>query len=121
MTSVILDTNALFYPFQFRVELEEELKILLGRCEFFVPEIVISEVKNLAKKGTQFAAAALKYAERFEILPDSSGLQGDDGVLEAARKADGLVVTSDRELISRAKDAGLQVVFLRGKNRLELK
>jgi len=121
MRTVVLDSNALFFPFQFNVDLEAELRAILGGCRVMVPEVVIRELKGLVRGGKQNASAALRYAERFEVLPDDSGLKGDEGVLAAALKVDGVLVSSDRALIKRAREKGLKVIFLRERQRLDMK
>ena len=121
MKKVVLDTNALFYPFQFKVSLEDEIVSLLGGCKILVPRVVLKELKNLQEKGNKQAGAAMKYAERFEMLKGPPGEIGDTSILAAAVQVDGILVTSDRGLIERAKKKGLQVIFVRGKQRLELK
>jgi len=130
MKKVVLDTNALFFPFQFKVNIENEITALVGSCDIVVPDIVLEELRNLQKKGNKTAGAALRYAGRFEIYQrDSSagvggetgGVRGDTAVLDAAIDLKAILVTSDKELIGRAKKMGLQVIFLRGKQRLELK
>ncbi len=121
MIRVVLDTNALFFPFQFKIDLGNEIGSLLGRCEILVPEVVIKELKGLSEAGKRDAITALRYAERFGVLPDESGLKGDSVVLAAAESVKGVLVTSDKDLIKRAKEKGLRVVFLRGRQKLELK
>ena len=121
MKKVVLDTNALFFPFQFKVNLEDEITSLIGGCDILVPRVVLKELKNLQEKGNKQAGAAMKYAERFEVLKGPSGEIGDTFILAAALKVEGILVTSDRELIGRAKEEGLQVIFLRGRQHLELK
>lgn len=49
------------------------------------------------------------------------GGKGDTAILAAAIELDAILVTSDRGLIARAKEKGLKVIFLRGKQKLELK
>ncbi|MCK4747242.1 MAG: hypothetical protein KAT15_09410, partial [Bacteroidales bacterium] len=112
---------ALFYPFQFKVNLEDEITSLLGGCEIVVPRVVLKELNKLQEKGNKNAGAAMKYAERFETLKGPSGEIGDSSILAAAQSVGGILVTSDRELIGRAKEKGLRVIFLRGRQRLELK
>ena len=150
MKKVVLDTNALFFPFQFKVNIENEITALVGSCDIVVPDIVLEELRNLQKKGNKNAGAALRYAERFETYqrdsptevggdPGRAGrigkneekaqgagsypesAQGDTAILKAADALKAILVTSDKVLIGRAKEKGLQVIFLRGKQRLELK
>lgn len=147
MKKVILDTNALLFPFQFKIDLKSELSSLLGSVEMLVPGVVIRELKGLADGGNFDARAALRYTldfpDRFTVFDDDEKESGnvaeksavvdvgdpegilksdaDAVVLSAAVKVDGILVTSDKGLIRRAKAKGLKVVFLRGRQKLELK
>lgn len=148
MINVILDTNAVLFPFTFQVSLEDEIRQLVGGCRIFVPKVVREELEGLKKRGNRNAGAALRYAERFDIsservsihdgrkemetgdgLKDGTrggnkgmiGGKGDTAILAAAIELDAILVTSDRGLIARAKEKGLKVIFLRGKQKLELK
>lgn len=121
MKIAVLDSNALFFPFQFHIDLEAELIGILGDCRVMVPEVVIRELRGLASSGRKNASAALKYAERFELLTDDSGLKGDEGVLAAVQKVKGILVSSDRELIKKARTQGVRVIFLRERQKLDMK
>jgi uncharacterized protein len=132
MINVVLDTNAVLFPFQFKVSLEDEIRQLVGGCTIFVPEIVREELEGLRKRGIREAGAGLRYAERFETFSGATSIhdggdeeiiggRGDAGVLEASMKLEAILVTSDRGLIARAKEQGLKVIFLRGKQKLVLK
>src|SRR5207247_5187201 len=59
MQAVVLDANALLLPFQFRVNLEAELRRLLGEHEILVPSAVLDELKGLARSLRE-ARSALK-------------------------------------------------------------
>lgn len=113
---VLLDANALLMPFQFSLDLEGELRRLLGTPRILVPSSVLEELDRLAATK-RVARAARLLAERFEVV-DVPG-RGDDALVEAARARGAVVVTNDRRLRRRLREAGLPVIYLRERSRLE--
>src|SRR5467141_4429498 len=67
MQAVVLDANALLLPFQFRVNLEAELRRLLGDHEIFIPSPVMDELRGLAKSVRE-ARGGLRLAARFRVV-----------------------------------------------------
>ncbi len=114
MTHIILDTNALLMPFQFNLNLDDEIERLLGdvSSKVYVPSSVTKELKGLGKKG------ALKLSEKYKDIDVEK--KGDDGVLEAAEKLQGIIVTNDSELKKRALKRKIPVAYLRSRSHLEL-
>jgi len=108
--------------FEFSIDLEDELTRLLGGFHVIVPSPIIEELRFLSEHGKGkkrlIAKPALELIKRYEIV-DSDGT-GDDSVLFLAQKLNGIVVTNDRNLRKRVKEASLQTIYLRGKNRLAL-
>ena len=115
MQAVVLDANALMLPFQFRVNLEAELRRLLGDHEIFVPSAVVEELRGLSKSVRE-ARGAQKLAERFRVL-DVPGV-ADDAILEAANRLKAAVVTNDAALLRRLRDARIPRIFLRSRSHL---
>ncbi|MFP3871506.1 MAG: DUF120 domain-containing protein [Candidatus Natronoplasma sp.] len=114
MTSIILDTNALLMPFQFSLNIDREIERLFGdvSSKVYVPSSVIRELKGLGKKG------ALKLSEKYKKIDVEK--RGDDGVLEAAERLEGVIVTNDKELKKRALKKKIPVAYLRSRSHLEL-
>jgi len=104
---IILDTNALIYSVKQRVNLENFLDE-----EIAVPTSALRELKSLSRADSD-ARLALKVAERYKVLEVSS--QGDEGVIEAAVKYNGKVVTNDRALQQQLKEKGIRVTSVTGK------
>jgi len=113
--AVVLDANALLMPFQFRINIDIELKRLLGEVPVFVPSSVLGELAGLADKN---AKAALSLARRYSIV--ETELRGDDAVLSVAEQRSAAVLTNDRELIRRLRERRIPVVRLRGERYLVL-
>ncbi|TLZ70117.1 MAG: twitching motility protein PilT [Methanobacteriota archaeon] len=115
MRAVVLDANALMLPFQFRVNLEAELRRLLGDTEIFVPSPVVDELRGLSK-STREARGAQKLAERFRTFEVSG--EADDAILEAANQLNAAVVTNDAALLRRLREARVPRIFLRSRSHL---
>jgi rRNA-processing protein FCF1 len=120
--TVILDSSALMTPFEFSINLEDELTRLLGKFSILIPKPIVDELIYLSKNGKGrkklLAKSALLLIKNYNII-DSEG-KGDDSVLFLAKKFQGIVVTNDRELRNRVKKSSLQTIYLRGKQKLFL-
>ncbi len=120
--TVILDSSALMMPFEYSINLEDELTRLLGKFQILVPKPIVEELISLSKIGKgrkkRLAKSALIFIKNYSII-DSEG-RGDDSVLFLAKKYQGIVVTNDRDLRNRVKKSSLQTIFLRGKKKLFL-
>ena len=115
MQAVVLDANALLLPFQFRVNLEAELRRLLGEHEILVPSPVLDELKGLSRSLRE-ARSALKLAGRFRVLDVPGG--ADDAILDAAARLKAVVVSNDAVLLRRLKEARIPRIFLRSRSHL---
>ncbi len=115
MQKVVLDTNALLMPFEFSLNIDHELKRLLGQCEVFVPGPVIGE---LHRSKSKHAKVALSLARKYKVFETQK--QGDDGVIDAGTKLSAFVVTNDVILRGKLRKRGIKVIFLRSGNHLAL-
>ncbi len=113
---MLLDANALMMPFQFSIDLEGELSQLLGEYELMVPSSVLSELQRLARTDGK-ARAALEMAARYATVQVTG--TGDEAILRTAKERDAAVLTNDRRLRERLREAGRPVIFLRGRSKLE--
>ena len=80
---IVLDANALMMPFQFKLNLDKELKRLLGEVPVFVPSSVLDELSRLE---TREAKAALALARKYRNVETS--MSGDAGVIDVAQRKD---------------------------------
>ena len=124
MVKVILDSNFLLVPFQFKIDIFEELNDLLGKAEPIILSTTIEELKKLveksgAKRRMQFSAA-LKLAERCKILEveKQASENYDDVILRIASKLKFPVATNDAELRKKLRKTGVATIYLREKARL---
>lgn len=113
MQKVVLDTNALLMPFEFKLNLDLELANLFGEFEAYVPGPVIGELK---RSGSKHSLVALKLAGKYIRYETST--QGDAGVMEVAKALNAMVVTNDYILRRKMRAEGIRAVFLRSRKRL---
>ena len=136
---VILDTNALFLPFQFKLNLDSELNRLLGDYQIIIPRCIYRELHRLKDKE-KFGHFALKLAKKkkppvwyqtfekeflikLERERKNRGLDRisiDTELLQIAKAVNGIVLTNDSGLLKDLKDLGLQTISLRAKKYLKL-
>lgn len=124
---VILDSNFLFVPSRFRIDVFEELaKLLSQRFEPVLLSSTHQELKTMAEKGhpsrRKQASLALKLAEKCRKVnvEKSSAETNDDVILRIATIWKSPVATNDQALRRKLREQGVPVIFLRGKRRLEL-
>jgi len=122
---IILDSNVLFTPLQFKIDILEELKTLLNRK--FEPVLlspVRQELERLAKEGSsqmrKNAAFALKLAEKYKVVnTNETGTNTvDDIIVKVASKGGCAVFTNDRQLKKKLRDINVPVIYVRQKSRL---
>ena len=124
---VILDSNFLFIPAKFQIDVFEELaKLLNQRFEPVLLSSIYQELKTMAEKGApsrrRQASLALKLAEKCKKIDVEKHLEetNDDVILRIATLWKSPVATNDRELRRKLRARAIPVIYLRSKNRLEL-
>jgi len=124
---VILDSNFLLIPSQFKIDIFESMMNLLNqRYEPTILSSTLHELQTIGEKGPpklrKQAQIALKLAERCQMVKveRSKDETNDDVIIRIAVEWRSPVATSDRELRKRLRNQNIPVIFLRGKNRLEL-
>ena len=124
---VILDSNFLFVPLRFGVDIFSGLEGLLGpSVVFLVPAAVLAELELLRVGASPSLLReiefALELAGRCRVL-EGGRLEGegvDDLIVRLAVDGGFLVATNDGELRGRLRGAGVAVVFLRQRAYLEV-
>jgi len=106
--TVVLDANALLMPFEFSINIDLELRRLLGDHDVIIPGPIIGELKRSESK---FASAALQLSSKYKI--ENTKAHGDQAVMELAKRTKGYVVTNDRLLRSKLLRVGIPVISLR--------
>lgn len=125
--TIIIDSNFLFVPLQFGVDIFEELRRLLGgsiRC--VVPSTVLEELQLLrrdskpsVKKQIDFALSLAERCEKIEV-DVVSGETVDDSIVRMARLLRCPVATNDAELRRRLRAEMTPVIYMRQKAYLEM-
>lgn len=108
MRTVVLDTNALLMPFEVKLNLDLEIRRLLGDVRVVVPGPMVGELKRC---GAKHSKVALALARKYEILQTEN--DGDDAIIELAQRLGAFVVTNDKELRSRLRTLKIPLIYLR--------
>ena len=124
---VILDSNFLFVPLQFQIDIFREIEeVVNGKVEFIVLSTTIEELKKIASKGgdklSRQASFALELAKKCKVLevkkfPSESN---DDVIVRVAKKFKCAVATNDRTLKRMLWNMRVAVIYVREKSRLEM-
>jgi len=124
---IILDSNALFVPLQLRIDIFEELKLLLNaKFEPVLLSPILEELRKLAREGSvkmqKDAGYALKLAERCRVvhLKEPAGTSTDDAIVKVAAEWKSPVFTNDKQLRKRLRDINVPVIYVRQKSRLTI-
>ena len=135
---VILDSNFLMIPFQFNLDVFQEIEYLLQKkVDFIVPSAVKSELTGISARGGEGAAEAslaLQLASRcrvVEVTLDENETV-DDAIIKSSQKLGAVVATTDIELKKRLRNPTasgtlegarlhpVPVIFMRDKSKLEI-
>lgn len=123
---VILDSNFLMIPFQFHIDVFQEIEYLLQKkVDFVVPSAVKTELTGISTRGGEGApeaSLALQLASRCRVVEVTlqKGESVDDAIVKASQKLGAIVATTDIELKKRLRDINVPVVYLREKSKLEV-
>lgn len=106
-------------PFQFNVDMIDELEKALPSYKLITPRFVINELhglkKNLKGKNRVAAEIALKIANFDSINIKDIPLNNNESVDDALIRISTVLATNDIELKNKAKKKGISVVYLRQK------
>ncbi|MDO8740649.1 MAG: nucleotide-binding protein [Candidatus Woesearchaeota archaeon] len=125
MKAIILDTNFLTIPAEFKVDIFSEIdRICNFNYSLFVLDKSVEELKKMieTQKGKEKAKArlALQLIENKEIsiIKTNSGKTVDDLLVDLSEDRNNIIATQDRELRKQLK--GKTTIFLRNKKYLEM-
>lgn len=126
-TRVILDTNFLFIPIQFSVDIFEELeRVVGGSIQCVVPSAVVRELMLISedskpsfKREVDFAISLIKRCEQVDTAP-RPGETVDEVIVRLAEEWGCLVATNDSDLRKLLRKKGVPVVYLRQRSHLEV-
>ncbi|HLG24079.1 MAG TPA: nucleotide-binding protein [Candidatus Nanoarchaeia archaeon] len=124
MKKIILDTNFLLIPIQFKVDILSEIKrICAFNYELCIYESTMDELKSILEKGSGKDKNAAKFALKMVEAKDFKKLKSetsyvDSSILENADE-NTIVATLDIALKKKLLDKGVSVIFLRQKKYLQ--
>jgi hypothetical protein len=126
MKKVILDTNFLLIPNEFKVDIFTEIKRIAPTYKLYIIDGTIDELNTIIeRKGTKDkdklnAKIGLQLIEQKKVaIIKGSEKIVDDSIVHIAN-SDTIVATSDRELRQRLRKNKIQLISLRKKQYLTL-
>ena len=121
---VVSDTNFFMVPFQFNVDIIDELEKALPSYKLTTPIFVINELKGLKRnnkgKIRLNADLALKLANSSNIEIKDISLENNETVDDALLRVSEVLATNDIELKKRARKKGITVAYLRQKKYIAI-
>lgn len=120
MVEVICDTSFLIHLANHRIKNLTTLDTDIGFIQFFVPDIVVSELNKLVKQEekSKEATAALQYIKNFKKIK-IGGSFADDSIVSYVRNNGGVIATIDKDLKYKIKISGGSVISV-ANNRIVL-
>ena len=121
---VVIDTNFFMVPFQFNVDIIDELEKALPSYRLTTPIFVINELKGLKRNNKSKirlnADLALKLANSSNIEIKDISLENNETVDDALLRVSEVLATNDIELKKRARKKGITVAYLRQKKYIAI-
>jgi hypothetical protein len=119
MKRVILDTNFLTIPYQFNVDIFEEIdRVVEDKYELTTLDCVIDELKKLKKSRGKKAAAArvgLVLIKEKNVKVIKTNEKKVDNAIYKLADNNTIVATNDRDLIKKLKSKNIRILYLRSK------
>jgi len=122
MKRIVLDTNFLTIPYQFKVDIFEEFNRLIDeKYELVTLDSVINELKKLSKRKSKDAIAArigLELIKSKKIKIIKSEAENTDTALLKMSDKNTIIATNDKLLIQKLKKDKRKVLRLKQKKYL---
>ncbi len=121
---LVLDTNALVYAAKNKLDIIETLRRKFGIVGVSVPNVVVDELKNLAKtaeKQSDKDAAWLAYQIVKQKKMNIINLRGpvDDAIAVYASQNGAAVLTNDLQLRTLLIERGVKIYTIRQQRNIE--
>ena len=125
MKNIIIDTNFLMIPLQFRVDIFSEFnRICNFNYKLFIFEQSISELKNIIEKQTGKSKKAAQFALKLIKLKNIGIIKSEkedvDALILNNLSKDTIIATQDMLLKKELLKRGASVIILRQKKYLQL-
>ena len=122
MKKIILDTNFLTIPYQFNIDIFEEIdRVIAGDYELTTLDCVVEELKKLEKsRGKEATAAkvALTLIKEKNVKIINTGEKNVDIKIYRMADKNTIVATNDRNLRQRLKNKNVKVLYLRSEKHI---
>ena len=125
MKKILLDTNFLLIPYQFKVDIFTQIdRISMFQYKLYILDRTLEELTNIVKrqKGRNKDAAkiALKLVviKNVNVIKTNSNKNTDDVILDIASKEGYIVATQDKDLKRELINHNVSVIVLRQKKIL---
>ena len=121
---VVLDTNFLLVPFQFKIDILRELDFLVDVSHHYViSSRTVRELEAIGKavgKNGMAGRLALKMLEanKSKITIVESQQEVDDWIVEYSKANRAIVCTNDSFLRKRLKEADVKVAAMKSKSKV---
>lgn len=127
MRKIILDTNFLLIPAQFKLDIFSEIcNICNFNYKLYILDKTIGELNNIVEKQKGKSKEAAKLAlkliklKKVNIIKTKESLTVDNLILKKVDKKDYIVATQDKILKKQLKIRQIPIITLRQKKRLIL-
>ena len=125
MKKIILDTNFLTLPHQFKIDIFSEIdRIMEENYELFTLDSVINELNKLSESKGKDAVAAkigLKLIKEKKIKVIDTKEKNVDKTIVSISNKDTIVATNDKILRKKLNDKNIKTIYLRSKKFLKIK
>jgi len=122
MKKIILDTNFLTIPFQFNIDIFEEIdRVVEGDYELTTLDCVVEELKKLKKargKDAVAAKVALIMIKEKKIKIIKTHEKNVDKTIYKISDKNTIVATNDKNLMQKLKEKNVKIIYLRSKTHL---
>ncbi len=139
IVNVILDTNFFIDMFRFKISFEDIEDVLQAKCNFWIVEQTIKELKNTKAKEAKIALIIIEdiisgkgeYEKKIGILKIGGKAKNTDdaiiSLISTLQKRSVLdlsfenlaIATNDIKLRGKIKKLGIKVIYLRARKHLE--
>lgn len=124
MKKIIMDTNFLTIPYQFNIDIFEEIdRIMEENYELMTLDGVVKELRTLMKAKGKDAVAAklgLELIKKKNVKIINTEEKNVDIAIIAISNKDTIVATNDRNLRKKLKNKNIKTLYLRSRKRLEM-
>jgi len=124
MKRIILDTNFLTIPYQFKIDIFEEIdRIVEEEYELVTLDIIVEELKKLTKTKSKDAIAAkiaLELIKKRNVKIINTKDKNVDNIIVDISDKNTIVATNDKILRKKLKDKNVKTLYLRSRKHLEM-